>query len=221
MEFREIAGRTVRRPAVGGPAELTALPADFAGEFDEDSVLVDGGDQAGVTGGGELATAVVTAVNLSGAQLRPLAMADVRFDGVDLSNASLQEVTARQVELFRCRAVGLHLSLARASDLYVTESRLDYATIRFERVNGVAVFHQCTFREAVLSGDLSNVVFADCDLTAAEFEASQAKGCDLRSSTLSGARGLLTLRGARISTGQAVSVALQLAGEAGLTVLDD
>jgi hypothetical protein len=67
---------------------------------------------------------------------------------------------------------------------------------------------------------LSNVVFVDCELNAAEFEVSRATDCDLRSSRLTDVRGLLTLRGAKITTEQAVSVARIIATESGLSVDD-
>lgn len=80
------------------------------------------------------------------------------------------------------------------------------------------MFDGCSLRAAVITGDLSGVVFTDCDLTATEFTATRAQGCDLRGSRLGAARGLLSLRGAKISADQAVDIADALAAEAGLVV---
>jgi len=80
------------------------------------------------------------------------------------------------------------------------------------------VFDGCTFTEAMVGGDLSSVVFTGCTFANAEFAATSADGCDLRGSALGGARGLLTLRGARVTADQTVTVAARLAAEAGLTV---
>jgi uncharacterized protein YjbI with pentapeptide repeats len=118
----------------------------------------------------------------------------------------------------RCRGIGLRLTVKHAGDVYAYDSRLDYAVVEVGRVKGLAVFDGCSFREAVISGDLSGVVFSDCDLTGTEFAASRAQGCDLRGSRLGAARGLLSLRGAKISADQAVDVADALAAEAGLVV---
>ena len=123
-------------------------------------------------------------------------------------------------ELTDARAVGLGLSLDLAADLYAAQTRFDYAGIHLERIRGQVVFSDCSFREARLGGDLSGVVFRNCDLTDAEFTATAAKDTDLRSSRLAGARGLHSLRGAMIDVEQMVAVAGQLAAEAGLRVSD-
>jgi len=52
----------------------------------------------------------------------------------------------------------------------------------------------------------------------AEFALSAATGCDLRTSRLAAARGLLTLRGARVSADQAAGMGPSLATEAGLAL---
>lgn len=140
-----------------------------------------------------------------------------RVHEVDLSNTTVEVGTARRVQWEHCRAIGLQLTLGRAEDFYATECRLDYATIEVRRVKGLVVLQGCSLREAVI-GDLSNVLLLDCDLTGAEFAARRAEGCDLRGSELGRARGLVSLRGARISAEQAVSVAEVLAAETGLLV---
>jgi uncharacterized protein YjbI with pentapeptide repeats len=159
-------------------------------------------------------------VDLSGSCLGPVTLADTVFEDVDLSNASVQRVTVRRVELLRCRAIGLRLSIEQASDLYVEGCRFDFAAIHIEKIKGIAAFVGCSFRETEISGCLSGVVFGDCDFAETEFVTANAKGCDLRMSRLVGARGLLSLRGALITAEQAASVADRLATEAGLVVCD-
>lgn len=212
-------GYSVQRPSIDR-AVLRSGPVTLAGEFDEAERLIESIDAAGVRGGGVLADSVVTSGDLSESRLDRVDLSDVVIDGVELSNSSWQSVVARRVEVLRCRALGWRLSLAAASHLYVEGCRLDYATIRVAGANGPVVFANCTFREATISGDLSNVVFQDCLLTGTEFDATAARDCDLRSSDLAGARGLLTLRGAKVDAGQAASVAFQFAAEAGLVVED-
>ncbi|MGH3707533.1 MAG: pentapeptide repeat-containing protein [Pseudonocardiaceae bacterium] len=208
MEFRELAeGRSIQRPSIDRD-DLSMEPAGFKGEFDLEYSLVDSGEQAGVTGEGSVTHSVVRRVDLSGSRLGPVTLADTAFEDVDLSNASIQRVTACRVEMLRCRAIGLRFSIEQASDLYVEGCRIDFAAIHIEKVKGIAAFVGCSFRETVISGCLSGVVFPDCDFTDTEFEAASAKGCDLRMSRLVGARGLLSLRGALITTEQAVATAL-------------
>lgn len=172
---------------------------------------------------GELAEEMAVGVSLDGVDLAetrrsPLTVVDSVFRRCDLSAAVWQGVSLRQVELLDCRALGLRLSVDLGQDVYLENCRLDSATLRIARVRGLVVFSGCTFVDAVVGGDLSSVVFTDCDFDRAEFAATAAVGCDLRGSRLGGARGLLTLRGARITTDQAVAAALRLASEAGFTV---
>ncbi|RSN29558.1 pentapeptide repeat-containing protein [Amycolatopsis sp. WAC 01416] len=218
MDFRDFDGIKVRRPSVERDG-LESESAVLRGDFEFDSVHLDGGDQDGVRGGGEIAHCLVSDVSLANARLDRLALSDVTLEGVDLSNAAIRELTARRVEILRCRAIGLGVAIASAVDLYVENARFDYASVTVERVKSPVVFSGCSFRETVFSGDLSRLTFVDCEFTDTEFAATGALDCDLRGSRLSGVRGLVTLRGAKITGEQAVSVAGILATESGLSVV--
>lgn len=218
MEFRDVAGgRSVQRPAIDDD-DLAEERAALKGEFTHEDKYFAGGDQAGISGEGALRRCLLNGVDLSGSILRGLDLLDVRLENVDLSNAGLHANTARRVEMLNCRAIGLRLSLDHAGDFYAQETRLDYAVIEVGRAKGLTVFDGCSFRDAVLTGDLSGVVFYHCDLTNAEFAANRAQDCDLRGSRLNETRGLLSLRGAKISPEQAVAAAGTLAAEAGLII---
>lgn len=196
--------------------EDTAFPTD--GELELLGARVDGGTAAGLRGEGELRRCLLESVDFSESRFRPLTLTDVRLSRVELSNAQWHSVAARRVELTSARAVGLGLSLDLAGDVYVEGTRLDYAGIHLERTRGLVVFSGCSFREARLGGDLSGVVFRDCDFDGAEFSATAARDADLRTSRLAGARGLHSMRGAIIDVDQLIAVAGQLAAEAGLRV---
>lgn len=218
MAVRELAGgRAIHGPNVDMD-EVTAADGGFDSEFEMASVLLDGGEFAGAVGDGTIEGSVLRQVDLSEVKLGPLTMVDVVLRGVELSNASLQQVVVRRVELQACRAIGLKLSVELGTDLLVEDCRLDYASVHLEKVKGIAAFVGCSFREATISGDLSNTVFADCDFTETEFRVARAKECDLRTSRLDSARGLLSLRGAMISPEQAVAASTMIAAEAGLIV---
>lgn len=191
--WRQVGEHKLRRPAGG---------TEPAGELDAEMAVGVGLD----------------GVDLAGTRRSPLTLVDSVLRRCDLSAAVWQGVSLRQVELLDCRALGLRLSVELGQDVYLQGCRLDSATLRIARVRGLVVFDGCTFTEAVVGGDLSAVVFTDCSFDRAEFAATAARGCDLRGSRLAGARGLLTLRGARITSDQAVSIAPRLASEAGLTV---
>lgn len=217
MDFLKVAGKTIQRPSLDED-DLTSEEASFKGEFDLESAHIDDGDQSGVTGEGSIVASLVSSVDLSGSRLSPLSLSDVRFDGVNLSNAAFTATTARRVDLLQCQAIGLQAVFTQASDVFAEDCRFDYSTLRFEQVKNAVIFRRCSFKESVLAGDLSNVVFDDCQFDETEFEATRAAGCDLTESRLVGVRGLLTLRGARITTDQASFLATQIASEAGLTV---
>jgi uncharacterized protein YjbI with pentapeptide repeats len=186
-------GRKLRRPS-GEPEAGEELPEDLAS-----GLALDG-------------------VDLSGSRRERLTLLDCVLRRCELTAAIWQQVTVRQTELVDCRALGLRLSVDLAQDLHVADCRFDHAVLHLERVRGLVVFSGCSFAEAELSGDLSRVVAVDCDFDGCEFAASKAEGLDLRGSRLGGARGLLTLRGARVTSDQTLAVADRLAAEAGLVV---
>lgn len=218
VDLRELRfGHTVQVPSID-VGRLSTRPLDLAGRFEVSDTLAESVESADVQGRGSLMGSLIRSGDLSGSRFGPFELSDVVFDGVDVSNASWQSVKARRVEVLRSRAVGLRLSLESASDVFLDGCRLDYASIRVGLARRPVVFSECTFREATIGGDLSNVIFLDCSFEGAEFEASKAQGCDLRSSDLLGARGLSSLRGATVDEGQVASIAYQLATEAGLII---
>jgi uncharacterized protein YjbI with pentapeptide repeats len=218
MRLREVAGRSMRRPEIDQDY-LTDEPADFAGDVVFDEARVTDGDQTGVVGGGTVRDSILTGIDFTQARLSNLEISNSELSDLDLSNATAAVISMRTVELTTCRGIGLGLTIGQATDLYVEDSRFDYANIEITKASRLAVFHRCSFREARITGDLSDVVFSECDFTGADFAAHRADGCDLPESNLVGAHGLLTLRGARITQDQAVSVADVLATEAGLVVV--
>lgn len=219
MEFRDFDGKKIQRPSLDTD-DLGVDSAGFRGEFAYELALLDGGDQSEVVGEGEIIRSQVRRVNLVGATLDPLELRDSVLAGVDFSRARMPRTTAQRIELVNCRAAGAQLTLVQASDVYAEDCQFDYGTVRVERVKHAVAFSRCSFRETLLVGDLSNVVFADCLFAGTEFEATAAAGCDLRGSTFEGAKGLLSLRGARISSEQALSAAAAIASESGLVVRD-
>jgi len=219
VQFRELPNnRTMQRPSLDVD-ELAVEALTFKDVFDANEVRVDGADCVGVIGEGRLSHVLVSVVNLAQSELGPLELFDARFENVELSNGSWQQVRGQRTEFLRCRGLGWRVGFEQATDVYLAGCQLDYAVIRVDKVKGLLVFDDCSFREAMISGDLSNVIFSDCVLGTAEFDAIKAKGCDLRGSQIADARGLLTLRGATVDEQQAASAAMGIASEAGLVVV--
>jgi uncharacterized protein YjbI with pentapeptide repeats len=192
-------------------------PLTEGGELDVYRQLVTG-DHTGLTGRGEIAESLFDSADLSGTQFEPLSITDSEFRRADLSNTAWIHVSARRTAITGCRAVGWRLFLDFAEDVLVDGCRWELGSLHLGRAKGPVVFRNCTFDGTTLRGDLSKVVFDSCTLAGAEFSAEKAAGCDLRTSRLDGARGLGTLRGARISPAQAVDLAAVLAAELGLDV---
>ncbi|MBX6388399.1 MAG: pentapeptide repeat-containing protein [Frankia sp.] len=163
---------------------------------------------------------ILDGVTLSGARLGPLDLSDVVVDGSDLSNSTWTDVTARRVEFQACRATGWHVAFARLEDVAFLDCRLDFASMAVARTAGRVYFEGCTFRNASLAGRLDGFIFAGSKLDGVSFDASSAVGCDLQDARLYGARGLLTLRGARISKEQLADMAVDVMGELGIEVCD-
>jgi uncharacterized protein YjbI with pentapeptide repeats len=217
MDFRTVANKAVRRPILD-VEDLTPSALSLAGRFAHDECLVEDIDQAGATGQGSLRHVLMSRSSLADTRFAELELLDVAFRQVAVSNASWEQVTARRVEMVACQAVGLQFGLTKAEDLYIEDCRLDYARIDVDRHRGIVAFHRCTFNEALLSGDLSGIVFSDCHFKGAEFQARRATNCDLTTSRLTGALGLLTLAGAAITETQAMTLSSQLATEAGFVI---
>lgn len=219
MRFWELGGkRSVQRPGFD-PDQLADGPAALDGEFELVGARVRGGGQPGVTGFGDITRSAFHGVDLSDSELgAPLRLTDVELHDVSLNNARWREIVARRVEIVECQALGFAMFCDVAREMYVADCRLDYATINIERVKGTVAFRNCSFTDAVINGDVSGAIFLDCDFGSAEFAVRGARNCDMRTSRLAGARGLGTLRGAIIDPAQAVSIAGELAIEAGFRI---
>jgi uncharacterized protein YjbI with pentapeptide repeats len=218
MEFRDFGERrSVQKPNLEA-VDLEEHPGLFKGLVDLNLVAVYGGEHAGVQSEGEIAYASLADVGLGETRFAPLRLVDVLMARCNLSNAQWRDVEMSRVELDGCRAVGFACS-GKLDDLYAVDTRFDMATVRLERGRAWTVFERCSFKDAVIGGSLDQVIFRDCDLSGAEFDATSARGADVRGSRLDGVRGLMTLRGATLDGDQAREAAEQLAVEAGFVVV--
>ncbi|SHN35330.1 pentapeptide repeat-containing protein [Cryptosporangium aurantiacum] len=176
------------------------------------------GSYVGIAGRGEIATVRAEGADFSGTRFEPLDVSDVRIERSDLAGARWEGVSARRLAITDSRLVGWRLIGSFVEDVLISGCRWDDGSLFLRRGKGSVVFRDCTFSGTTLRGDLSGVVFDDCDLNGAEFGADAARKCDLRTSRLAGARGLQTLRGAVITTDQAIALADVLATELGFTL---
>jgi uncharacterized protein YjbI with pentapeptide repeats len=219
MDFRQPgAGRTIRRPSIDEDS-LTGAPARLGGEFAIRLERVHG-DQTGVRGEGSIIQSVVDRLTAVNTRLSLLELSDVAFQGADLSHSVWDDVSARRVEFADCRLAGTQILFDSTEDVAFFDCRLDYSALATRRVAGTVFFQNCTFSAASLAGRLDGFVFRDCNLSGMQFDALSAAGCDLRDSQISGAKGFVTLSGARISADQLTSAAAAIAADVGLEVTD-
>lgn len=220
--MRDVASRTIADATVHRPIldidELATSGLSLTGRFAHDECQAEDVDQAGVSGHGSLHHVRISRSSLNDSRLSDLELMDVSLGHVSVANAAWTGVTIRRAEMLACQAIGWQLGIVKAEDFYLEDCRLDYSRIEIENHRGIIVFHRCAFREATLSGDLSGIVFSECDFAGAEFAARRAARCDLTTSRLVGASGLLTLAGSKITEEQAMMVSGRLATEAGFVI---
>jgi uncharacterized protein YjbI with pentapeptide repeats len=219
MRFRKIDDeRSMRRPAVDVEA-LTELDEELDLDFEYHDRLLKGLDWSERSGDGILESSAVEGANLAGIVLSPLEAVDVTVDHSVLSNGRWERMTARRVEITDSQLVGWQAQFSLASDVYVADCRADFAGISIGTAKGPVVFERCRFANATFLGDLSKAVFIECAFPGADFaRVSNAKGCDMRRSDLSGVNGLMSLKGTLITPDQAVQLAGELAVAAGFTL---
>lgn len=196
------------------PDALAPDDTPLDGEIDQYRTRLTG-SYADAVGQGELAEVSAEGASFASTRFEPLDLSDVQLDRVDLAGARWEAVTARRWVVRDSRLVGWRLHSTFAEDLLVTGCRWDNGALFLGRAKGAVVFRDCSFAGTTLRGDLSGVVFDGCDLADAEFGADVALGADLRTSRLAGARGLARLKGAVITSEQAIGVADLLAIELG------
>lgn len=216
MKFRKIDDKlSMRRPLVE-TERLRPLEDGLDNDFEWSERLIEGADWSGGHGDGSLESSAIRGADLSGAVLSPFEVVDVTVDHAVLSNARWEQTTARRVEITESQLVGWQAQFALVQDLYVADSRADFAGISIGSAKGPVVFERCRFQNATFLGDLSKTVFIECTFPGADFSrVSNAKGCDLRRAELGGITGLMSLKGALITADQAVEIAGELAVAAG------
>ncbi|WP_051704654.1 pentapeptide repeat-containing protein [Glycomyces sp. NRRL B-16210] len=216
MKFRKIdEQRSMRRP-LWEADRLAAVAEPPEADFELSERLFDGLEWTGGAADGSLDQSLLRSVDFSGTALSPFEVVDVTVERSVLSNGRWERATARRVEITDSQLVGWQAQFALVQDLYVSDCRADFAGISIGTAKGPVVFERCRFMNATFLGDLSKAVFIDCAFPGADFSrVANAKGCDLRRSDLVGITGLMSLRGALITPGQAVEIAGELAKAAG------
>jgi uncharacterized protein YjbI with pentapeptide repeats len=146
-------------------------------------------------------------VRLMHARLPGLRLLDVRAELCEFSGADLEASRWRRAALHECRLMGVNLIEASCEDIIWRDCKADGALLVGAHFKA-ARFEACSFQGASFEGaDLSGVVFHDCDLTQANLSGARLEGADLRGSLLNGMRaGVQELQGVTIDPRQAEQV---------------
>jgi len=206
------------------PAELPA--ADLA-EHD----LEDGGvyellafgdlDLSGrEAAGAEIEACRYANVNLSKVKLRRGLVRDVTFERCDLANLRALDSSFTRVAISSSRMTGLSLLDNHLRDVTFSGCRIDLSSFRASTFDDV-LFTDCRMEQADFAdADLRSARFVGCTLTGAQFSGARMTATRFARCELTGISGVTSMRGAIITSTDAVALAFVLAGALGITIDD-
>jgi hypothetical protein len=147
-------------------------------------------------------------------------LVDVVVEDADWANEQARGLTARRVELHRCRLTGVEIAEASLTDVTFVECRIDLAGLRRAKLERVA-FRDCRMGECDLyDATLRDVVFERCELRDAVFESAGLTRVELRGCELGGLRGVEALRGVRMPWNDVLENAPLFAQAVGIEIVD-
>ena len=159
-------------------------------------------------------------VNLSQLTLRRAVIRDVTFDRCDLANLRARESSMCRTAVSASRMTGLSWLGGDLRDVTFTDCRIDLASFRATKFSDV-VFAGCRLDNADFEdADLSGARFERCDLSGTQFSGARMTGTRLSGCDLTQISGVTSLRGAIVTSGDAVALAFTLASALGITVAD-
>jgi uncharacterized protein YjbI with pentapeptide repeats len=207
-------------PAVLDDPVTRELPEDLV-DHELEACLLEGVDLSSRDARGlRLIESQLVEVDLTGSVLVRARMRDVVWRDGSLANLRAEGADVRRVRFERVRATGADFTTCHLEDVTFIDSRMDLANFRFAQLDRVR-FERCRMNEAdFYEAKLISVVFDDCDLTraswsAATFERSEMRGCDL-----AGASDPERLRGVRMPWPDVIRSAREIAGAAGIGIIE-
>jgi uncharacterized protein YjbI with pentapeptide repeats len=231
-----VAGRTYRtasgrRAKVREPA-APDLPNDLIETSLPEAELDDGVAQVGLAvtdvdlsgrqvAGAELDECRYTTVSFASVQMRRATIRDVEFDRCDLANLLARDSSLIRVAVRGSRMTGVALLACIVRDVAFRDCRMDMASFSGSRFTNVT-FTNCRLDQANFGeADLSGVEFEHCDVSAAQMSGATLTGARFTGCDLTGISGVTSLRGAIITSADAVTLARIFAEALGITIEDD
>jgi len=163
---------------------------------------------------------ILAGVVLAGSRLEHLRITDAVLRGCDLANVHARGAAFKGVLLEDDRLTGIALAQSTLTDVAFRGCRIELASFAGSRLERVS-FEDCQLAHTdFLEAKLDAVRFEGCDLTEADIRGARLKRCELERSTLSGLRGVESLRGAAMAWGDIIEMAGVWAAALGIEVLD-
>jgi hypothetical protein len=158
--------------------------------------------------------------NLAGVRFTGLECRDVEFVHCDLSGARLEEAVLRRVVFTDCRLTGTAFDGAQLTDVRITDSTADLAGFRMAKARFVLVENTSLHGADFYEFDAEHCALLGCDMGEANVDAARLRETDLHGSSVDDIRGVLSLRGARVSPDQIIPLATSLLDALGIQVTE-
>lgn len=159
-------------------------------------------------------------VDLSQVKLRRGLIRDVTFDRCDLANLRALDCSFTRVAVTASRMTGLSWLDDNLRDVAFDGCRIDLSSFRASKFEDV-LFTDCRMEQADFAdADLRGARFDGCDLSGAQFSGARMAGTRITRCNLTGVSGVTSMRGAIITSADAVALAFILAGALGITIED-
>lgn len=213
----------MREPAAPDiPGDLDESPG---AELDDGVVhaglAVTGADLSGREAAGvEFDQCRYVSANFGNAILRRATIRDVEFSRCDLANLVARDSSLTRVAVQASRTTGAALLACAVRDVTFRDCRMDLASFSGSRFASVTFTHcrldQANFGDA----DLSGAEFDHCDLSGAQLSGATLAGTKFTECELTGISGVTSMRGAIISSSEALTLARIFAEALGITIED-
>lgn len=160
----------------------------------------------------------INSCSLEQCQLAKLQLSDSVFKHCTVISANWSDSGIVRTRFEQSRLSGFDLNGAAIQDVSFIGCKLDLANFRLSKLT------RCEFVDCDLSeidfyaAELKQVSMTNCNLTKAQFSCCKAAAVDLRGSDISGLNGLLSLKGATISSTQAMLLGPKALRELGIMI---
>ena len=195
-------------------AQLTAHASHEISRFQD--VDVAGRDLAGST----FTECELVGWSANETSFRDARFADTRIDRLNAPVFVAPRVSMRDVVVENSRMGSLEIYDATLNSVVISHSKLDWTNLRASKVTDV-LFRECAFAEIDLGGAvLERVAFENCTAEKIDLTGARLKHVDLRGLDVQAIDGLQGLKGATISSSQALLMIGAFAAHLGITIED-